>query len=177
MTATLINLFGAPATGKTTASGLVFGHLKKRGKLAYFLQEVATECIIEGRLYELNNQFAMLSKIISKIDAAKDKVDYIILDSPILLGIIYNKDKELDPYFRAVANIYDSRYKNINFLLRQDMKYYRPEGRVHTAEECVVLQKDLESLLTNLKRPYVKTSVDTIVEDLEKELWKDTRYY
>ena len=52
----IINFFGAPGSGKTTATAEAFVHAKKKGYSAYLVQEYATELILQGDLETLKDQ-------------------------------------------------------------------------------------------------------------------------
>ena len=58
----------------------------------------------------------------------RDKVDVIITDSPIPLGIFYNSDPALDEHFeKTVMNVFNT-YFNNNYLIKR-IKPYNPIGR------------------------------------------------
>lgn len=76
----------------------------------------------------------------------RDKVDVIITDSPLLLGIFYNENPLLDENFtNTVMNIYNS-YANANYLIMR-VKPYNPIGRNQTQEESDMIGDRIEQFL------------------------------
>lgn len=76
----------------------------------------------------------------------RDKVDVIITDSPIPLGIFYNTDPALDECFNhAVMNVFNT-YNNNNYLIKR-VKPYNPIGRNQTESESNEIGRKIQTFL------------------------------
>ena len=94
----IINFFGAPGSGKTTAAAEAFVHAKKKGYSAHLVLEYVTELILQGDMEAVHNQKMLFEEQLRRINIAYTKTDYIMVDSPLLLGIVYNR------YWKAVPD-------------------------------------------------------------------------
>jgi tRNA uridine 5-carbamoylmethylation protein Kti12 len=131
----IINLFGGPGVGKSTVAAELFAVMKKVNYNVEFVTEYAKELTYEGRYNILEqDQLYVFAKQHRKIMRLRDKVEYIITDSPLLLSAVYS---ELNPYnvfdhdlfINLVYNIND-KYNNLNILLERNMNFnYKQEGR------------------------------------------------
>ena len=74
----------------------------------------------------------------------RDKVDYVIIDSPLPLCAYY--DREGLPGFKElVFNMYNT-FTNYNFRLKRHFKY-QEEGRYQTESEANKVDEDLINLI------------------------------
>ncbi len=114
----VVNLFGAPGAGKSTGASYVFSQLKMMGVNA-----------------ELVTEFA------------KDKVDVVITDSPILLSAFYANDLVLgDEFDKLVTKVFNS-YNSINVFINR-VKPYNPSGRFQNETESDELSSKLLRFVT-----------------------------
>jgi hypothetical protein len=137
------NLFSGPGVGKSTNAALVFGKLKSRGIKAELITEFAKELTWEGRNRALSHQMYVTAKQMFRQYRVIGQVEVIVMDSPILLGVLY---QGADPsvHFEALVIETFRRCNNLNFLLARDAEHhpYVSEGRNQTEEEA--MQKDVE---------------------------------
>lgn len=128
----VVNLFGAPGTGKsTTASGL-FYHLKNKGVNAELAGEYAKDLVWSDRDSTLKDQIYVFGKQHHRLFRLKDKVDVIIADSPVLLAASYAEG--YPECFTQTIKWAFNEFDNLNYLL-QRVKPYNPKGRYQTEEE------------------------------------------
>ena len=89
----VINAFGGPGSGKTTACLDITSMLKKRGFKAEYVQKYAKELIWDKNFEMLDgsekNQKIILKEQQKRMDKLMGKVDFIVTDAPLLLNTIY----------------------------------------------------------------------------------------
>lgn len=156
----VINLFGAPGSGKSTGASYIFAQLKLHNVNVEYLTEFAKDKTWEHNSKALEDQVYMLGESYHKLYICKDQVDVIILDSPLLLEILYNHDPLLGETFnQLVKTLYDS-FDNINFFVNR-VKKYNPAGRNQTEEESDELKYRLLKLLNDIDETnYLEISGD-----------------
>lgn len=142
----VVNLFGAPGAGKSTAAAYISAKLKMEGINAGLVTEFAKDKVWENNEEVFKNQAYLFGKQSFKISRCKDKVDIIITDSPLPLSILYNKDPVLGEDFnKTVMNVFNS-YENINYFINR-VKPYNHIGRHQTEKESNALKELLIKLL------------------------------
>ena len=155
----VINLSGAPGSGKSTGAAYVFTKLKQLGINCELVGEVAKDATWEHNTMALSCQEYLFGKQSYRLARCRDKVDVIITDSPLPLGLIYNKNPALDSNFtNVVMNIFNT-YENINFFLTRT-KPYNPRGRNQTEEESDNLNTLIKSLYDELGIKYIIVNGD-----------------
>ena len=165
----IINLFGGPGIGKSSiAAGLTYKLKKKHIKVDNpyeFPKQLAWDenhLAIKDQLYVLANQHRGIVK-------SYNKVDYIILDSPILLSLVYKTaynnnltypaNLYTETFDNMVLDIFNQ-YDNINILLERSFGEYNEKERYQTIEESKVLDKKIEDILIKNNLSYFKVKVD-----------------
>jgi GTPase SAR1 family protein len=159
---TVINLFGAAGTGKSTIMGYTYGKLKERGYNA----EMASEWIKEGGIYEARKnvfleQDYILAKQHRKLRRLVGQVDIAVTDCPLMLGLIYKPDWYPKSFDQYVIDIFNS-YNNINFFLHRNSFEYTERGRVHTEQQSIDKEVELQQLLLKHNINYI--DIDNIRE-------------
>lgn len=144
----VINLWGAPGSGKSMLSAGLFYHMKLNGYSVELITEYAKSLTWAERNYELACQPYIMGKQFNKIFTLLDKVDYIISDSPLPLGIIYNNMNAVIPSFgKCCIELYDS-HKHIDFYLNTlGVAGYEQEGRSQTEEEAIDIDRRIRQLI------------------------------
>ena len=146
-----INLYGAPSSGKTTLAGQIFASLKsKRYNIAY-VQEYSKDLVYQGidmRTLGEIDRINILAEQLRREKILKNKVDYLVTDSPLCLTAYYHKDplkKEDWSYAKDIAlrHLNDDEF---HFWLGS-VDEYEFEGRSHTPEESDAIQKEMKNYL------------------------------
>ncbi len=165
----IINLFGAPGAGKSTAAAWIFAKLKAAGVDAELVTEYAKDRVWEGNLDVFNCQFYITGKQVWKIARCIGKVDVIVTDSPLRGGKIYAQlhgQNKLADAVTEQADIYEK--QSLNFFLNRAAEY-QPNGRNQTEEESnEIASKMKEELLKDgikfLEFEGTSSSYDRITE-------------
>ena len=142
----VINLWGAPSSGKsTTAAGLFF--LMKINKMRVeLIGEFAKELVLEQRENVFSDQNYIFAEQNRRIKRLEDhNYDFAITDSPLLLPLFYD-EKRTGLSFEYFADQEFHKYNNLNyFLVRRHA--FEAIGRRHNEEESVTIERDLRDFL------------------------------
>lgn len=156
----IINLFGAPGSGKSTGAAYIFSQLKMLGVDAELVTEFAKDKVWENNTEVLNNQTYVFGKQHFRISRCANKVDAIVIDSPLLLSALYNKSELLGEDFNdLVAKIFKS-YNSINYFISRS-KSYNPNGRLQTEKESDEFADKIKELLNKYDVKFTETSGNT----------------
>ena len=119
----VVNLFGEPSAGKSTAAMDITARLKRKGINAEYVSEFAKDKVYEQNGEVFKHQEYIFGKQSFKMGRVRDKVQVMVVDSPLILSIIYNSDDILgDKFNNTVLNVFNS-YKNRNYLLTRKHQY------------------------------------------------------
>lgn len=164
----VINLFGEACTGKSTHATGLYSLMKKKGYSVELIREWVKDVFYEGHgsMWKLGNQYKITGEQIEATDRLIDKVDYIITDSPILLGALYarlyNKDYNLHDSIKSRFETYN----NFNILLKRDFEFvHEARGSGKGAQQAEML---LEQMMYEPDMRLMSGSVN--YEDILKEL-------
>lgn len=161
----VINLFGEPSAGKSTAAMDITARLKRAGINAEYVSEFAKDKVYEQNPEVFECQEYIFGKQSFKMNRVRNKVQVIVVDSPLVLTIIYNKSKYLGkPFEGTVMNTFHS-YDNRNYLLVRNHNY-EVSGRFQNEEQAEKVREFLISKLNEFKIPYETTTSSE--EDCEK---------
>ena len=124
----VINIFGAPGVGKTTMAASLFVALKKKGVSVDAPYEHPKEMAWLKETEKVKDQYLIMALQHHSIFKRFGKVDYIIMDSPVLMSIVYAKafgvnspliERGLwDSNADRVALRLHSKYPSLNFHLK-----------------------------------------------------------
>lgn len=153
----VVNLFGAPGSGKSTGAAFIFSYLKAHGVEVDLVTEFAKDLFYENRTDLLNdgdNQVYIFGEQLYRMNRCSDKVQVIVTDSPLPLAIVYNKSDILGEEFnKVVMNCFNS-YENLSYFLVRS-KEYSSSGRLHTEQESDELMERILDLMAERHIPYV----------------------
>lgn len=140
----VVNLFGAPGSGKSTGAARIFSILKMAGINAELVTEYAKDKFWEENKGVFKDQLYIFAKQNFKISRLKDKVDVVVTDSPILLSILYNETYS-NTFVKLVKEVFDNS-TNLNFYLNR-VNPYDTNGRFQNEKESQELSKRLKNIL------------------------------
>lgn len=175
----VINLIGAPGVGKSVCASLLFAELKLRGYSVEYVHEYAKQFAWNGDTNALNDQDFITTGQYNLLKNVYGKVDYIVTDSPLFLGLYYNlrTDKSGDEKWRVYNKItnYINEFKNIYIFIEPGNFKYEQSGRIHSSEESLSINDDLYKMLkdhsiTFLRTQSCKSNIDTMVGYVDQNI-------
>lgn len=162
----VINFYGGPGSGKSTVAAGLFYKMKASGYSVELVNEFAKECVWENNIPMLQDQLWILSHQHRKLLRLRDKVDYIITDSPVLLSPIYRTmygepiyTDIIDKLARECYNMYD----NINFILER-LPTFIPEGRAQSYKESLYVDREIMRIFEKeINDDYIQVNTELAV--------------
>ena len=130
----IINLYGGPGTGKSTTAAHLFALMKHKGMSCELVTEFAKDLTWEDRQTCLSNQVYVLGEQHRRLERVKNKVDYVITDSPLLLSCVY----ATGPLAREICSLSKRmHYLNHTFdVFLERVKPYDPVGRNQSEKQA-----------------------------------------
>ena len=173
----LVNLYGAPGSGKSTGAAYIFSKLKMAGVDAELVTEFVKDKVWEESKEPFNNQAYIFGRQYFRIFRCANKVDVIVTDSPLPLSIYYNTSEVLGQEFNEMVMKVSNSFNTKNYLLTR-VKPYNPNGRLQTEEESNKIANDLWNFLDMWDIEYVhrdgnQEEFDNIVEEILYALKKE----
>ena len=166
----VINGYGGPGAGKSTACMEITAALKKEGYNAEYVQEYAKELVYEKDMDMLDgspeHQYEILKEQTRRMDRLYDQVDFIVTDSPVMLNTIYNK--QLTPEYESLVNELQGEYINYSFFMERDASNFEEEGRIHNLTESIEKDNEIKDMLQKNEikyKTYNHENVNEIVND------------
>ena len=173
----IINIFGGPGIGKSSIAAGITYKLKKNHiscdqpyEFPKLLAWDDNHSAIQDQLYVLANQHRGIVK-------SYGKVDYIVLDSPILLSLTYRnyyKGTEYpsslygESFDKMVLDTFNQ-YDNINIVLDRADGVHNNDERYQNLEESKELDIVIENSLIENNIPFHKIKVnDDTVDNIMK---------
>lgn len=156
----VINLFGGPGHGKSTLAAGIFHRLKLKGLNVELVTEYAKDMVFEGRNNILMDQVYILAKQNRRLERLREKVDVVVTDSPLILGLLYAPKDYYKFYEPLTLEIFNS-YNNVNLYLTSTKGLeYKVEGRNQTKEEAGIIHQDVKKLLDRINLTYSTVDID-----------------
>lgn len=142
----VVNLFGGPGTGKSTFAARLFSELKALGINAEYVTEYAKDLVWGAEYAKLSDQLLVTAQQNQKLHRLQGKVDVVVSDSPLLLGLHYATPDYLGGTYATMVQELFATYDNLNlFLVRQ--KAYQQQGRIHTEAEAIAIDRHIRTTL------------------------------
>jgi tRNA uridine 5-carbamoylmethylation protein Kti12 len=163
MKTVVINLFGGPGCGKSTIAAELFAILKKQGYECELVTEYAKDKVWEESYKTLENQIYVFAKQLHRMWRLKDKVQFIITDSPLPLSIIYDRDKNED-LKNLIITTFNS-FDNINIVINRST-VYNQNGRYQNEEQANEIDNQIRELLISYLIPFISRDINDVVETI-----------
>ena len=154
---TVINFFGGPGTGKSSGAAGLFNFMKSTGMSVDYVSEVAKDYTWEKRFHMLTEQDYIFAKQNNRLRRLVGNVQYAIVDSPLVLGLMYMPDDfpAATHFSQFVIAAFNS-YSNINILLDR-RTVYDPAGRNQTEDEAIEKDQQLQHFLSTNNIPCINS--------------------
>ncbi|WP_018234271.1 AAA family ATPase [Thioalkalivibrio thiocyanodenitrificans] len=141
----VINLIGPPCAGKSTTAAGVFYDMKRQGLRAELVTEFAKDVVWEGHFKMLEDQIYVFAEQHRRLNRLRDKVDYVVTDSSLLLSAIYKPEHYPRSFTGLVIDFFDSFNNEVYYL--NPAWAYQPEGRMELEEDAVALGERIRAFL------------------------------
>jgi len=168
MNSIIVNFFGGPGCGKSTIASQLF-YMMKKNKLNVELTYEYPKILAWDNNHEcIKDQFFVTANQHRNISRIYGKVDYIIVDSPIILGLIYKNwyDGDNDYPSKYYDETYDNfiinlfkKYNNINIYLNRNEYIFNKNGRLQNYEESISIDEKIKKLLLDNNISYYEFNV------------------
>jgi tRNA uridine 5-carbamoylmethylation protein Kti12 len=170
---TIINFFGGPGIGKSTQASGLFTNMKKNHMDVELTYEFPKEVTWEGNFSAIKDQFYITANQHRNISRLYGKVEYIIVDSPIVLGSIYRNKYSPDEYpscfydksFDDFIWVLFKKYKSLNILLIRDETNYDENGRFQSLQESKKIDTEIKQVLLDNDVPFIEFFVNDNTPD------------
>jgi nicotinamide riboside kinase len=155
---TIVNLIGGPGVGKSTIVSGVFSILKMHRVDCEYVPEYAKELQWEYGNISNADQIKIFGEQYHRLWILKDKVDFIITDSPIILSLYYAKHLGSSPFNKMIYDFFHS-FDNINFYLERNIPYDN-NGRWQNENEAKQIDPELKEILNSNDIKYMRVNSD-----------------
>jgi hypothetical protein len=172
----LINLFGGPGIGKSgIAAGITYKMKKKHIKVNN-PYEFPKRLAWDNNIPAISDQLYVFANQHRGIAECYGKVDYIVIDSPILFSTIYHryytKGYPAEMYgkvFHDMVIDLHRRYGSINILLERGVTIHNDDERFQNYKQSVEIDTLCKNVLDETRTPYHTVKVgDDSVKDIMK---------
>jgi len=162
----IVNLYAGPSTGKSTTAAWLFSRLKQQGVNAELVTEYAKDKVWEESHNVLNNQIYVFAKQHHRLKILLNKVDVIVTDSPIMMGIVYDLEKNEE--LRSLAFSEYNKMNNLDIYLKRS-RPFNQAGRMQDEAGSIKMDSVIKNHMDEFNIKY--ESLDTNKES-NKELLK-----
>lgn len=143
----VINFFAGPGAGKSTCATGVQSALKRLGKNSEYVPEYAKELAWKEDRNGLKDQFHVFGEQHFRQSMMIGKVDYLVCDSPLVLGVIY-APPALPDCFRETIWWAFNQYDNYNFYVNRRRHIpYLQAGRFQDEDGARRIDDEVKDLL------------------------------
>lgn len=120
----VVNFFAGSGAGKSALAAHTFALLKWQGVNAELVTEYAKELVWEKSYHRLDDQKTLFEMQRRRIRRLIGNVDVAVVDSPLLLSLVYGKDES--PEWRNWVLFEHDMLNSLNFFVIRDESKYEP---------------------------------------------------
>ena len=132
--------------------------MKRAGYNVELVNEYAKTLVWSERIKTFSDQLYITAKQNHKLEMLRGQVDYVITDSPLILGIVYKGKNTVPSFNNLVIETFNS-YDNFNIFLTRSKKY-NPIGRNETEEQAKLVREKIHKALGDFQIPFVSEVAD-----------------
>lgn len=147
---TIINFFGAPNSGKSVQASKTFVDFKNLGLQCELVTEYIKQWAWQNRPIGPYDQLYVVVNQMHRETILLNKVEYIITDSPVILGVFYDEFYN-NGYQLARPSILQylklleyNNVKSINYWLEYQGGYEPQGGRYHNQEDSKKINEKMK---------------------------------
>jgi hypothetical protein len=149
----VINMFGGPGSGKTSGAIGTTWEMIKAGLRVEFFHEYAKIPAYEQNKAQFEDQLLLTAQQNRPLWLIKNKVDFVVSDSPLIQSIQYKPDDYFPEFYNDfIFELWDY-YDNVNFFVKR-CKQYVTEGRNESLSESERIDVDVMEMLTKRNIPF-----------------------
>jgi nicotinamide riboside kinase len=163
----IVNLYGGPGCGKSTMAAEIFTQLKKQNIETELVSEFAKDLIVQFGNDALSHQFYVTGNQAYRIWAAAQRMEVVVVDSPILLGPVYDQRNSIP--FKELCLEYHNEFTNINLWLPRRHNHHLMNSRVHSLTQSISLDNRIHRLLEEMKVDLIdlsEVSLDQVINTI-----------
>ena len=158
----LINLFGGPGIGKSSIAAGITYKLKKKHISCNNPYEFPKRLAWDKNIPAISDQLYVFANQHRGIAECYGKVDYIVIDSPILFSTIYHRyytkgypaEFYKQPFHDFVIDLHNQ-YDSVNILLERTIEgSHNEKERYQDLEESVAIDTLCKQVLDDIGAPY-----------------------
>jgi nicotinamide riboside kinase len=167
----LINLFGGPGIGKSGIAAGITYKMKKKHISVNNPYEFPKRLAWDNNIPAIKDQLYVFANQHRGIAESYGKVDYIVIDSPILFSTIYHTyytegypaEFYGQPFHDLVVDLH-RKYDSINILLERGETVHNDDERFQSYEQSIEIDKLCKKILddNNISYHIVKVGKNTV---------------
>jgi nicotinamide riboside kinase len=161
----IINLFGSPGAGKSTAAMGLVHEMKKRYHAVEYVSEFAKDLFWSGNQHLMVQQNLVFAEQAWRQERLRQHgVEYAVTDSPLMLSSFYGEQyrKDLPKCFHDWVKHSFDQFDNVNFFIHRNHPY-EAAGRIQNEHESDALAQDLLSFLKKNHLPLIELQAADVV--------------
>ena len=171
----IINIFGGPSIGKSSVASGLFYELKKRHIPVDVPYEFPKVLAWDKNYPAIKDQFYVIANQHRGISRSWGEVDYIIVDSPLLLAPVYKSFYSDQPYYPSTfyGKEFDDfifslhkKYDNLNIVLKRDESRFEDTGRYQDLDNSKKLDILIKTLLVENDISYTEVKTEDAVDKI-----------
>lgn len=169
-----INLWAGPSTGKSGVSGKLFGKLKENSIDCELVREVAKDYAWDGSLLN-TEQLVITTKQYEREAQMHGKVDFIIVDTSVLMGALYC-DSAYQSELVHIVKYLTKDWKTYHYFLERDLsKAYESNGRLQNLTQSIDKDFQIKKFLKEQGIYFKQIPVMSSSEEIYNELIKQKK--
>lgn len=166
-----INLWAGPSTGKSGVSGKLFGKMKENSIDCELVREVAKDYAWDGSLGN-TEQVVITTKQYEREAQLHGKVDFIIVDTSVLMGMLYCDNNYKDQLLHIMKHLIKD-WKVVHYFLERDLtKAYETNGRMQNLQESIEKDFEIKKFLKEQGIHFKQIPVQEATEKIYNEMIK-----